>query len=171
VLLLGDGHGAFQPAIHFGVGSDPGPFDVGDFNGDGRPDLVGANQNSGDISIVMNDSYVRAGLDIKPGSFPNSINRGSRGRIPVAILSSAGFDAFAAVNRSTLTFGRTGGEQSLAFCNPGLDDVNRDRLPDLVCHFDTERTGFRLGDRRGVLKGKTVNGFPIRGMDSVRIVP
>ena len=32
-------------------------------------------------------------IDIKPGAFPNSINLGSNGNVPMAILSSADFDA------------------------------------------------------------------------------
>ena len=40
-----------------------------------------------------------------------------------------------------------------------------------VCHFNTPQTGFQKGDTEGILKGKTVEGIPIRGTDSVRIVP
>jgi hypothetical protein len=36
---------------------------------------------------------ISAAIDIKPGSFPNSINLGSGGTVPVAILSSITFDA------------------------------------------------------------------------------
>ncbi len=72
---------------------------------------------------------------------------------------------------ASLTFGRTGNELSLAFCNPGGEDVNGDGLLDLVCHFDTPKTGFQTGDTVGVLKGKTVTGTPIKGTDSIRIVP
>lgn len=40
----------------------------------------------------------------------------------------------------------------------------------MVCHFNTQATGFLLGDTQGVLKGETLSGAPIKGMDSVRIV-
>ena len=110
-------------------------------------------------------------IDIKPGSDPNSINPKSRGTIPVAILSSSTFDAFASVDTTSLTFGRTGNENSLAFCNGSPGDVNGDGLLDLMCHFDTQKTGFLAGDTLGKLKGKTVTGTPIAGSDSVRIVP
>jgi hypothetical protein len=113
----------------------------------------------------------QVGIDIKPGSFPNSINPKSLGKIPVAILSSSTLDAPTMVDRTSLTFGRTGNEQSLAFCNLGGEDVNGDGLLDLVCHFNTPQTGFQAGDTAGVLKGKTVSNIPIKGSDSVRIVP
>jgi uncharacterized repeat protein (TIGR01451 family) len=113
---------------------------------------------------------IKAAIDIKPGSYPNSINPKSKGNIPVAILSSATFDAPSQVEKTSLTFGRTGDEQSLAFCNPNGEDVNGDGLLDLICHFETQKTGFQSGDTQGVLKGKTVDGTPIKGTDSVKIV-
>ena len=110
-------------------------------------------------------------IDIKPGSFPNSINPNSQGTIPVAILSSSNFDAPSRVDKNSLRFGRSGEERSLAFCNSGGEDVNGDGLLDLVCHFNTGDTDFTPGDTQGVLKGKTVGGIPFVGTDSVRIVP
>lgn len=112
---------------------------------------------------------IQVPIDIKPGSVPNSINAQNLGRIPVAILSTASFDAPTEVERSSLTFGRTGNEQSLAFCTDS-GDVNNDTRPDVVCHFFTESTGFQPGDTQGVLKGQAVIGTPIVGTDSVRIV-
>ncbi len=110
-------------------------------------------------------------IDITPGDFPNSINPRSRGKILVAILSSPTFDAPAHVDHGSLTFGRTGDEPSLAFCNAGPEDVNGDGLPDLVCQFHTPTAAFQAGDTEGVLKGKTIAAKPFSGSDSVRIVP
>ena len=109
-------------------------------------------------------------LDIKPHSFPNSINRKGRGRTPVAILSSPTFDASAEVDKTSLTFGRTGDEASLAFCTNSSEDVNDDGLVDVVCHFYNQATGFQMGDTEGVLKGVTQGGRSFEGVDSVRIV-
>ena len=115
-------------------------------------------------------SAIEVSIDIKPGSFPNSINSKSKGTIPVAILSTADFDAPTQVDRTSLTFGRTGDEASLAFCTRSDEDVNGDGLLDIVCHFRTHLTAFQVGDTEGILKGKTVGGVPIEGRDSVRIV-
>jgi len=112
-----------------------------------------------------------APIDIKPGSDPNSINPKSNGKIPVAILSSEKFYAPEMVDKDSLTFGPTGDEDSLAFCNHRGEDINGDGLEDLICHFYTEDTGFLCGDTEGVLKGITMDGTPIEGKDSVRIVP
>jgi len=104
-------------------------------------------------------------IDIKP-----CINPRSQRKIPVAILSTTDFNAPLQVDPNTLTFGRTGDEKSLAFCNTGGEDVNGDGLPDLVCHFTTQLTRFQVGDTAGVLKGQTVDNILIEGADSIRIV-
>ena len=110
-------------------------------------------------------------IDIKPGGDPNSINPKSKGKIPLAILSTMDFSAPDEVAIDTLTFGRRGDEESLAFCNTSPEDVNDDGLDDLVCHFYTQKTGFQWGDEEGFLRGQTLDGAPIEGSDSVRIVP
>jgi Sortilin, neurotensin receptor 3, len=109
-------------------------------------------------------------IDIKPGTSENPINTKSRGKIPVAILSSVTFDAPNEVNKTSLHFGRTGGEASLAFCNMDAEDVNGDGFLDLMCHFYTSSTGFQVGDTDGVLEGLTVDGTPIEARDSVRVL-
>lgn len=110
------------------------------------------------------------GIDIKPHSNPNSINTNNRGTIPVAILSTPDFDAPSKVDKTSLTFGRTGDEDSLAKCTKSNEDVNDDGLEDVVCHFNTQDTAFQQGDTLGFLKGKTMAGEPFGGFDSVRIV-
>src|SRR5262249_1840321 len=39
-VLLGNGDGAFQPALNFAIGASPLSVAIGDLNGDGKPDLV-----------------------------------------------------------------------------------------------------------------------------------
>ncbi len=46
-----------------------------------------------DVEIVGSPLPYQVEIDIKPGSYPNSINLGNNGVIPVAILSSWEFDA------------------------------------------------------------------------------
>ncbi len=123
---------------------------------------------SGSVSTCVTVHVaMQVGIDIKPGSYPNSINTKSQGKIPVAILGSAAFDV-STIETDSLTFGATGNEDSLAFCNPP-DDVNGDGFADLVCHFTTQTTGFAVGDTVGTLKGMATAG-PFQATDSVRIV-
>lgn len=113
---------------------------------------------------------VTVNIAIKPGSAIAPINLGSRGKIPVAILSSPIFDAVSKLDKSTLTFGRTGFENSLASCDAPVD-VNGDGLLDQVCHFKTQSTGFQRDSTEGILRGKTVDGLTVEGRHPIRIVP
>lgn len=107
-------------------------------------------------------------LKIKPGDEQSTINFKNMGIIPVAVFSVAGFDAPIEIDQSSLTFGRTGNEESVVNCTVD-EDVNWDGLRDLVCHVDTELAGFQQGDSKGVLKGETFMGNPILGIDFVRV--
>jgi hypothetical protein len=135
-----------------------------DQRGDERPS--GSACDIGAFELVQT---MTVSIDIKPGEGPASINSKSKGTIPVAVLSSPTFDAAAQVDQTSLTFGPTGGEKSLAFCT-GPQDVNGDGLLDLVCHFNTPSTQFQTGDTKGILKGKILGGSSIAGTGSVIIV-
>lgn len=130
--------------------------------------ILGTGSYYGQIAIVS--PIVTRVISIKPGSREKTINRKSEGKIRVAILSAADFNAPQLVNRTSLTFGHTGDEQSLAFCHEGSEDVNGDGLPDLVCHFKTEVAGFQSGDSFGIVNGRTTDGSLFTAKDSVRIV-
>ncbi len=106
-------------------------------------------------------------IDIKPGTFPNSINPRSRGAIPVAIRTTSTFHALS-VNPFTVRFGRTGAEAAPAHI--GLDDVDRDRKLDMIFHFETRETGLECGDTSASLTGQTWSGHAIRGSDSIHTV-
>jgi hypothetical protein len=121
-------------------------------------------------AIAGAQEVLTVGIDIKPGSADNPVNTKSNGKIPVAILSSATFDAPAVVDPATLTFGRTGDEDSFSHCGGSGEDVNADGLPDLVCHFNTQATAFVLGDTVGILRGTTLDGVAFQGTDAVRIL-
>lgn len=111
-------------------------------------------------------------IDIKPGSFPNSINLSSAGVVPVAILSSATFDA-TQVDPATVTLAggavRLIGKGDKFACS--AQDVNKDGLLDLVCHVVTAQFLIEPGDSVAVLEAKTLSGQAIRGEDSINIVP
>lgn len=109
-------------------------------------------------------------IDIKPGSFPNSINTKSLGVIPVAILGEETFD-FTVFDLATLSFG-PGGATPAHGIHP--EDVDGDGITDLVLHFATRETGLAVGDTEACIEGQTVDfgsgSLPITGCDSVDIV-
>lgn len=110
-------------------------------------------------------------IDIKPGSHPNSINLGSHGTVPVAILSTADFDA-TTVDPLSVTLANAhvklkGKGTPMA----SSQDVNGDGRLDLVVHVETEALELSPTSKKAILDGKTFSGMVIRGLDSVRVVP
>ena len=110
-------------------------------------------------------------IDIKPGSYPNTINLGSSGTVPVAIFSTPTFDA-RTVDPTTVRLASapvklTGKSKPIA----SFQDVNGDGLLDLVVHIETSALQLSSTDTTAVLKGRTFSGQPIQGSDSVRVVP
>ncbi len=108
-----------------------------------------------------------ASIDVKPGNSQNTISLSSRGSIPVAILTTSTLNA-RTVNPSTFRFGRTGTEA--APTQWALEDVNGDGKLDLVLHFNTQATGFQAGDAQAILMGRTLNGTPFRGTDTINTI-
>lgn len=123
---------------------------------------------------------VAVSIDIKPCSFPNSVNTASNGVIPVAILGSASFNA-ALVDPATVQL------DGLAVNSPGksgklqcaLSDVaspadatanscTPDGKPDMVCHVVTGPLNPVNGMVR--LTGFTAGGVSFFGYDSVNVV-
>jgi len=110
-------------------------------------------------------------IDIRPWSSTNLVNAWGWGFVPVAILGSPAFDAFAMTDQGSLTFGRTGEEMSMAFCSPWALDANADGYADLLCFFRTSTAGFQCGDTRGILRGATGDGTSFEGKGTVRVYP
>lgn len=125
------------------------------------------------------------GIDIKPGSFPNSINLGSGGATPVAILGSPELDVND-IDPDSLTLGTAGiktvGKAGRFLCS--VEDVSGDfsdvifgleglpdGIDDLVCHFVTMQMVHEEGDTEATLAGALFDGTRIEGTDSVNIVP
>jgi hypothetical protein len=111
-------------------------------------------------------------IDIKPGSYPNSINLKSNGVVPVVILSSTEFDA-TQINPETVTLAKAkvkqAGNNGKFSC--GAQDINSDGLLDMVCHVITAQIVIDIGSSVAVLEAKTFSGLALRGEDSVKVVP
>jgi hypothetical protein len=103
-------------------------------------------------------------IDIKPGSFPNSINLKNKGVIPVAILTTVDFDA-ATVDPTTVEFAEA------SAVHAALEDVDDDGYLDMILQFNTQDTNIEAGDTEATLTGLTTEGVDIIGTDSIRTVP
>jgi hypothetical protein len=129
---------------------------------------------TGDYTLVITGvtpAVKQISIEIKPGEDKVApINPKSRGKIPVALLGSADFDAMSVDNKS-LTFGSTGDENSLFKCDQTGEDVNSDGWLDKVCHFNNQDANFVKGDLEGTLKGKLNDGTAFEGKGLLKVVP
>ena len=130
-----------------------------------------AGQGNGDAFVAKLTSTIEVDIDVKPGSQPNSINLGSNGTVPVAILSAPDFDA-SSVKPDTVTLaGETVRVTGRGTPMASLQDVNGDGVLDLVVHVSTEALKVTGGaDVEVVLNGLTVDGRMIEGRDTIRVV-
>ena len=125
-----------------------------------------------EVSVVNRETVE---IDIKPGTEPNSINLGSNGKVPVAIMSTSLFDATTIDPVSVELAGATVAFKGKSD-NPmtSVSDVNGDGIFDLIVHVDTE--GFQLTDvdvsaeLKATAKNQAGDDLFIRGEDSIRVV-
>ena len=138
-------------------------------------------------------------LDIKPGSCPNSYNRGSHGVLPVALVGTADFDV-SMVDISSLLLSRADGIGGSVAPNEGppgphtvigdaatpfygdgcaCHEEDGDGIPDLKMKFKTDDLvpALELNDLDPgalvelVLSGTTYDGKPFIAHDCIRLVP
>ena len=109
-------------------------------------------------------------IDIKPGSFPNAINRESKSTVPVAILGASGLDASDVDPATVALAGAPVKTKKNGTLQATLEDVNDDGLDDLVVHVVTEELDLDEDDTVAVLEGELYDGTPLEGSDSVKIV-
>ena len=121
---------------------------------------------------------VPVSIDIKPGSYPNSIKLSSQGLLPVAVLTTSDFDAsqfqpeMAHLNDASA--GMTAGCTGAMSVSWKLADVNKDRKLDLVFFFQIQDLTLTPASTaatfmaHGTYEGTTIH---IMGTDSVRVVP
>ena len=114
--------------------------------------------------------FIPVSIDIKLGSYPNSINLGSNGVVPVAIFGSVTFDVHQ-INFSSITVAnspiklKNNGQLMVSY-----EDINSDSFTDVVVHIITKNLQLKPTDTQANLEGKSINGTIIRGSDSIRIV-
>jgi hypothetical protein len=97
-VLLGNGDGTFGAPVPYGVGNEPLSIAVGDFNGDGIPDIAVANQGAGDpgnVSVLLGngDGTFRPAVNYNAGVFPDFVAVGDfrgNGKLDLAVSSASG---------------------------------------------------------------------------------
>src|SRR5215218_10021337 len=148
---------SFGPAANVATGDGPASVAVGDFNGDGNPDLAVANQLAGTVSVLLGSaggSFTRQTPDLAVGGFPTSVAVGDfngGGDPDLAVANGFGYVSVllggsgASFTRQTpdLTIGDT--PWSVA-----VGDFNGDSDPDLaVANQSANNVSVLLGGAGG----------------------
>lgn len=146
-----------------------------DADGDGFVDLPYSFSYGEDLLPLASPwtASVFVEIDIKPGSYPNTVNLGSHGLVPVAILSTVDFDA-TTVDADTIELAGA----SVAVRGKGTklmahkEDINGDSLIDLVVQVTTLNLDpDTFQDGYAILTGETLDGRSFEGSDEINIVP
>jgi hypothetical protein len=143
-VLLGNGNGTLQPPRNFAAGLGAQSVVVGDFNGDGRPDIAVNNFDQTGVSIYTNSgggTFTSSTLSLGAGNVSFSpLAVGDFNGDGIADLAVSTFAVFApgGVNGVKLFYGQVGGPlqagpiylQNLGY--PVVADLNGDGHLDLV---------------------------------------
>ncbi|HXM63383.1 MAG TPA: FG-GAP-like repeat-containing protein [Terriglobales bacterium] len=147
VVFISNGDGTFQPPAEYAVGLQSTHVSpnvaMGDFNGDGKPDLAVTNLGANTVSILLNDGggTFQPHVDYPAGTGPAYIVTGDfngDGILDLAILDSNGI--FLLLGNGNGTFNQ--GTQAYTLLGYAMvaGDFNRDGKLDLAVTSGEEQT-------------------------------
>ena len=164
-ILLGDGAGNFGAATNFSTGdtfSEPFSLAAGDFNNDGKNDVVVSKPNVHVISVLLGDGNGALGapVDFSVGELPGIIavgnfNGDANSDVAIAAFGSNNGGVFVLLGTGTGSFGSptkfTAGPQPRYVA---IGDFNRDNKTDLA----VANVGFGF-NKISILIGNGTGGF------------
>ena len=121
---------------------------------------------------VITSGEVNVLIDIKPGSDPNCFNNNGHGVLPVAIFGGVDFDVSQIDAETIFLEGmavKAVGKSDKLLSH--IEDVDADGFDDLVVQIQDSDGAFQEGDTTAVLTGSLLDGTPIKGTDTICIVP
>jgi hypothetical protein len=139
-LLLGNGDGTFQPPVAYAAGSAPIGIAVGDFNGDGIPDLAVTNILSDTVSVLLNNITQTATATISGISIPGA------GEEHLVKATYAGDAEFAASESGTISLTSTLAMPGLALTVSPASNSNFGQQVTLTATLSTWATSNRTTD-------------------------
>jgi hypothetical protein len=155
-VLIGTGHGNYEPQVSYFAGGSPDGVVIGDFNGDGKPDVAVSVEEPNAVAILLGTGTGSFGAptSFAAGTYPRGLAIGdfngdgkpdlavvSSGSRSISILLGNGAGSFAL--QSTVPTGATPYAVKVG-------DFNGDGKPDLaVVNFGENNVGVYLGAGNG----------------------
>ncbi|HXD94389.1 MAG TPA: VCBS repeat-containing protein, partial [Bacteroidia bacterium] len=171
-ILPGNGSGGvwgggFNAPLNFVVGTAPQALVVADFNGDGKPDIISANNGNGSVSVLLNSSAA-------PGSFnfnqsPFSVITAPTSMIAGDFNGDTKPDIAVINNSSIATYTNNGAgvfavqTASMAISSPSgitIGDYNGDAKPDLAVSSSSSYNAYVMINSGTSFGAPTAYGAP-----------
>ena len=118
------------------------------------------------VALAQAPKVLKVTIDVKPGDEPTMVERARGGFLPVAILSTAQFDAVS-LDVSSIRIGPTGTEAEAA--RTTKSDVNEDKRTDLLVLVRVQDLNIKCSDTAIRMTGKTNDGVAVEGMEAVKV--
>lgn len=116
-----------------------------------------------DVALLASQYAYGMSIDVHPSSWPNPINPGAGGRIPVAVNGGATLDV-QTLDGATARFG----PNRVSPVDTAYDDWNDDGYTDLVLKFDNRSSGFTCGMAQVIMTITAFTGEAYEGADQIR---
>jgi hypothetical protein len=169
-VLLGNGDGTFQTAVNYPAGTNPISVAVGDFNGDGKPDLVVANAYGGVTVLLGNgNGTFQTPVSHPVDGNPNSVAVGDfngDGKLDFAVANNAGsYEVSVLLGNGDGTFQTAVSYPvSAQAYSVAVGDFNGDGKLDLAVAPFSNNVSLLLGNGDGTFQ--TAVDYPVNGNPS-----
>jgi hypothetical protein len=182
-VLLGNGSGGFSPApgSPFAAGTHPWTIVVGDFNGDGKPDMAVANAvASGVVTVLLGNGSggfaAAAGSPYAVGSYPRTLAVGDidgDGKLDLAVANNGSSNITVLMGNGSGGFTPAAGSPVTVGVQPSgisISDFNGDGKADLaVANGYSNDVSILLGNGSGSFTAAPGSPFATAGVQPTSI--
>ena len=143
-VLLGNGDGTFASPVTYQAGNGPFDLAIGDFNGDGKPDLAVTLGTLMSVSVLLNngDGTFQSPLNyaVGAGSYLGLGDFNGDGSPGLVLPTDTGLEELQGTGKGGFYAAVNYFVQGALYGLPGVGDLNGDGRPDIVVATDVTET-------------------------------